>query len=77
MNIYTLISVVLMVQSMVHSTLERCQRTLYRCRNKMIMHTAVDGLRTIDPYLINCTVWKYIPDRDHGVDESSASGVGP
>ena len=48
---------------------------LYHCRNKMIMHTAVEELRTVDPYIINCTIWEYIPDLDHRVEELSASGV--
>ena len=59
-----------MGQSMVHSNLVRCHRTL--CY-KMI---ALEGLTTIVIDLNKYTVRKSIPDVDRGVEECSANGVG-
>ena len=50
--VYT-VSVVLVGQSVARSSVERCQRTLGYCRNKMMMHMALGVLTTIVTDLTN------------------------
>ena len=62
------VSVVVMGQSMVHSSLQSY------CRNNMMMHMALRGLSTIAIDITNHTVRMFLVGRK--VDDSSARGVG-
>ena len=61
-------------QSMIHISLEICNRTVCYCGNETLMHTFLEGMNIIFIDLANYT--NEMPEMDRKVDTSSVSRVG-